>query len=105
MSRLFVRLGAPAVQSVEDDLWVLEDLAWVLLEEDGELISQGHGSGDALSRLLDRRGLEEATSVVLIVPTERSMLLELSVPGRSSGQIRRALPFALEEYLWKKTIR
>ena len=99
MSRLFIRLGAPAVQSAEDEVWLLEDIAWVLLEDDGELISQGHGDGDALSRLLDRRGPDEATRVVLIVPTERSMLLELSVPGRSSGQIRRALPYALEEYL------
>ncbi len=98
MSRLFIRLGAPAVQSTED-FWSLEDLAWVLLEEEGELISQGQGNGDALSRLIDRRGLDDATSVVLLVPTERSMLLELSVPGRSSRQIRRALPFAMEEYL------
>jgi general secretion pathway protein L len=98
MSRLFVRLGAPAVQS-SDDRWLLAELTWVLLEDDGALISQGHGDGEALARLLERRALDEATRVILVLPTERSMLLELNVPGRSSGQIRRALPFVLEEYL------
>lgn len=98
MNHLFIRLGEPAVQT-ETDQWALTGLSWVLLDSDGALISQGHGDGDALGRLLERRGLDEATSVVLLVPTEHAMLLELTVPGRSAGQMRRALPFVLEEYL------
>ncbi len=97
MERLFVRIAAPA-QPV-DGGWTLDSLSWVVLDEAGQVFNQGTGDLDALTGLIDENIRSDPDNVVVIIPGEYCLSLQATVPGRATGQIRRALPFVVEEYL------
>jgi general secretion pathway protein L len=97
MSRLFVQVSSEP--EATDEGFVLRDLEWVLLDDAGELVSRGTGDGRALAGLLGANAVQDPENVVVIVPGELCLWVQCSVPGRTAGQIRRALPFVVEEYL------
>ena len=97
MSRLFLRIGREAVPTNEG--LVIEELEWVLLHDSGELVSRGVGDGSALAGLLGTRAALDPDEIVVLVPTELCLSLQCMVPGRTTGQMRRALPFVVEEFL------
>ena len=75
-------------------------LHWVVGQQD-QIIAQGQATGPTLNQqlgALDPEALESA-NIVVVIPTEQVLLLSCQVPGRNSGQIRQALPYALEEYV------
>lgn len=43
--------------------------------------------------------LRDPANVTVIVPTEDALWVQCKVPGRSVAQVRRALPFAVEEFV------
>lgn len=76
------------------------ELQWVVGR--GEtVIAAGEATGLTLRAQLQSLEVEvlERATTVLVIPTEQVLLLSCQVPGRNSGQIRQALPYALEEYL------
>jgi general secretion pathway protein L len=77
----------------------LRELEWVLLDEAGNLLSRGLGDGSALASLLGTSAAQDPDDVVVIVPGELCLWVRCEVPGRTIGQIRRALPFVVEEFL------
>ena len=97
MNRLFIYLRAPAIVSADRAL--LPAVEWVLLDEQGELVSQAVGDGTTLSRLVHADVLTDPANVVAVVPTEACLAVTCTVPGRGTGQMRRALPFVVEEFL------
>ncbi len=93
--RLFIRItGARAIDGHE-----LGSLEWLLLDRERVLVSQGSGDLAMLDRLLDLGALKEPPDAVLLVPTELCLSMRCTVPGRTVGQMRRALPYVVEEYL------
>ncbi len=76
-------------------------LQWYVLDENKQTRSSGNGRILALKQLLMGEGswLENPSNVIVMLPAESFLFLNCSVPGRSSGQIRKALPFVVEEYL------
>jgi general secretion pathway protein L len=95
--RLFVR---PDVEArVDTDNTWLDAATWVLLDDEGEIRSQGSGNPMPLADLAGGPALAEPGNVVLVLPAERCLATQCVVPGRSAGQIRRALPFVVEEFL------
>lgn len=97
MSRLFVQVSREAEAS--EGGYLLRDLEWVLLDAAGELVSRGTGDGAALAGLLGANAIQEPENTVVILPGEFCLWVQCSVPGRTNGQIRRALPFVVEEFL------
>jgi general secretion pathway protein L len=97
LNRLFIYLRAPAIVSADRAL--LPAVEWVLLDDQGEFVSQAVGDGTTLSELVHADVLADPANVVVVVPTETCLALTCTVPGRSVGQMRRALPFVVEEFL------
>jgi general secretion pathway protein L len=98
MPKLFIRLLSPAV--ITDDGYRLTS-EWMIQEDDGR--TRGHGRTDfrGLSELIDPGAdwLQTPGNVIVTVPSEYVLSLSCDVPGRSVGQIRRALPFVVEEFV------
>jgi general secretion pathway protein L len=93
--RLFIRATlAPGTDSKQ-----LDGIEWLLLDRHGGLVSQGAGDSALLDRLVDLQSAREATDIVFLVSTEHCLSIRCTVPGRTVGQMRRALPYAVEEFL------
>lgn len=90
---LFLRPTTPAGQSEAG--WHM-DAQWLACDAAGAVVAQGQADADALAALAEEHW---ASEVVLLVPVEHVTWLTIAVPGRSAAQIRRALPFAAEEFL------
>jgi general secretion pathway protein L len=98
--RLFIRINAHGDRSGLQDVEArLADVEWLLLDRQGTLVSQGAGDAAMLDRLVDLKTAREPHEVVLLVPTEQCLAIRCNVPGRTVGQMRRALPYAAEEFL------
>ncbi len=93
---LFLRPRTPARDTEAG--WRIH-IEWLARDAAGTVVAQGAGDADALAGLADEPWAGDAEAIVLLVPIECVTWLTLSVPGRSSSQIRRALPFAAEEFL------
>lgn len=93
--RLFIRItDVPGT-----DPSTLAALEWLLVDRQGALVSQGSGDPSMLERLVDMKTMQNSDDVVLLVPTEHCLSIRCTVPGRTVGQMRRALPYVVEEYL------
>lgn len=98
MPRLLIRLLSPAV-ATEDGYDVAS--AWMIQEDDGRTRARGETDFRGLSDLIDPNTdwVQNPGNIVVTVPAEHVLSLSVEVPGRSVGQIRRALPFVVEEYV------
>ncbi len=98
MPTLFIRLQSPVYRDEEGT-----DLScdWLILESNGDVRASGVTDYRGLSELIDPTTdwLQNPNNLVVIVPAEHVLALSVAVPGRSVGQIRRALPFVVEEYV------
>jgi general secretion pathway protein L len=93
--RLFIRIAAAKGVDPHE----LGSLEWLLLDRAGALVSQGSGDLAMFERLVDLKTMQDPADVVLLVPTEHCLSMRCTVPGRTVGQMRRALPYVVEEYL------
>ena len=93
--RLFIRIAASKSTGPHE----LDSMAWLLLDRSGELVSQGSGDLNMLERLVDLKTLQDPSDVVLLVPTEHCLSMRCIVPGKTVGQMRRALPYVVEEFV------
>ncbi|MEM1436295.1 MAG: type II secretion system protein GspL [Pseudomonadota bacterium] len=98
MPTLFVRALSTATPN-EDGFSL--GCEWLILEADGSQRSSGVADYRGLEDLLDQRfdWLADPANTVLIVPSEYVLGVSCRVPGRNLSQIRRALPFAVEEFV------
>ncbi|MEM7099848.1 MAG: type II secretion system protein GspL [Pseudomonadota bacterium] len=87
----------PSATSVEYRL----QTHWLILENDGSIRAQGVSSYHELGELIDPSAtwLSNPQNVIVIVPSQHALTLQCQVPGKNVGQIRRALPFAAEEFV------
>ncbi|HEX7036358.1 MAG TPA: type II secretion system protein GspL [Pseudomonadales bacterium] len=98
MPRLFIRLLSPAA-ATEEGYSVTS--AWMIQEDDGRTRARGETDFRGLSDLIDPHTdwVQNPNNIVVTIPAEHVLSLSVEVPGRSVGQIRRALPFVVEEYI------
>ena len=98
MPTLFLRLRSPASHDEEGYHLAVD---WRIKEDDGSLRAKGETDYRGLSDLIDpsAQWLQDPGNVVVFVPTANILALNCEVPGRSSGQIKRALPFVVEEFV------
>ena len=77
-------------------------IEWLVRGDDGEVAGYGYAGDDELLALIE--GETQWTpnapdDVVVFVPASEAVALSCTVPGRNPNQIRRAAPYAIEEYL------
>ena len=98
MPTLFLRLQSNA-RHAEDGYQL--NVAWCIVEDDGSDRAKGQTDYRGLTDLIDPSAdwLQDPGNIVVLVPAEHVLVMSCEVPGRSSGQIRRALPFVVEEFL------
>ena len=98
MPALYLRLfGAP----VRDDEGAWFDFDWALLDDDGN--ARGHGSTDtrALPELIDAAAswASDPANIIVLVPNTCVLTVSCDVPGRSAAQVKKALPYVVEEHV------
>lgn len=97
MPSLCLRLLSEA--RTTEDSWSMA-AEWLIREDDGSVRGQGVTDYRGLGDLLDpaQTWLAESGNVLVLIPHEQVLELNVTVPGRSGAQIRRALPYAVEEF-------
>ena len=98
MPTLFIRLQSRVFRD-EDGVDLSCD--WLILEDDDSVRASGVTDYRGLSELIDPSAdwLQIPQNLVIVVPAEHVLGITTEVPGRSVGQIRRALPFVVEEFV------
>ena len=98
MPTLFIRLLAPITR---DDEGFHLDGEWLIAEDGGAVRAKGLADYRGLGELIDPdvEWLHNSDNIVAILPGEHVLGVSCEVPGRSVGQIRRALPFVVEEFV------
>ncbi len=98
MPNLFIRLLSPAIAGEEG---YSVSAGWMIQEDDGRVRGRGETDLRGLSDLIDpgTEWLQTPGNVIVTVPAEHVLSLSCEVPGRSVGQVRRALPFVVEEFV------
>lgn len=98
MPQMFLRLLTPAIET--DDGF---DMAaqWLIRDIDGTTLGEGTTDGRGLSELVnpDEAWVKDPQNILVFVPVDNVVFLSCRVPGRSLRQIRRALPYAVEDFL------
>ena len=76
---------------------------WLVLGERGEVVARGEAlPGLATALQGPEQGSEPRTGdarLVALVPADQVLALPIAIPGRSTAEMRRATPFAVEEHL------
>ncbi|MFM7120819.1 MAG: type II secretion system protein GspL, partial [Gammaproteobacteria bacterium] len=74
---------------------------WLMLNEDGRVRAQGEADYRGLSDIIDPAStwMQNPDNIIVTLPSDQLLSLQCTVPGRSSAQIRKALPFVVEEFL------
>ena len=100
MPRLFLRVLSEA-QVLPDGEGYDLGVEWLIKENDGSVRGAGvtdyRGLADIADPNVDWLGNPDNTVVYL--PSQFVLMMSCEVPGRSIAQIRRALPFAAEEFV------
>ena len=100
MPKLYLRVLSDA-KPIPDEEGYDISLEWLITENDGSV--RGHGRTDhrGLSDVADPNveWLKDPDNTTVFIPSEFVLRVACDVPGRSQAQIRRALPFAVEEYI------
>ena len=123
MSHLFLRLLSPAIcpespadAAVSEEVNVAGEATsepvignddyelhaeWLITGADRSVQESGVANFSGLSDLISSRPgwFTDPADVVVILPSEFVLTVKCEVPGRNASQIRRALPFAVEEYV------
>jgi general secretion pathway protein L len=75
--------------------------AWIITDDQGGVRGQGETDFRGLADLIDPSAgwLQQPENIVVAIPNGHVLSLSCEVPGRSVSQIRRALPFVVEEYV------
>jgi len=98
MPKLLLRLLSSSRETEEGfDLPV----EWVVVEDDGTQRASGVTDHRGVADLLDPASdwQQNPDNIVVTVPSRYVFTIACEVPGRSAAQIRKALPFVIEEYL------
>ena len=100
MPRLYLRVMA-AAQPLEEGEGYALDVEWLIREADGSTRGAGRTDYRGLADIADPNSpwLRDPDNTVVFVPNQFAIQLACEVPGRNAAQIRRALPYAAEEYI------
>ncbi len=100
MPRLFLRVLSEAQPLPEGEGFDVS-VEWLIKEKDGSVRGSGVTDYRGLADVADPNveWLGDPENTVVILPSQFVLMVNCEVPGRSAAQIRRALPFAAEEFV------
>lgn len=100
MPRLFLRVLSEATL-LEDGEGFDVGVEWLIKEDNGDVRATGVTNYRGLADIADPNvdWLANPENTVVYLPSQFVLMVTCEVPGRSAAQIRRALPFAAEEYV------
>ncbi|MYD44952.1 MAG: hypothetical protein F4W92_01165 [Gammaproteobacteria bacterium] len=100
MKTLYLYLRDFSCEETEEEVLYTGTVGWYIQgEEDEESVEGESHIVDLESDLEEYRDGSRFNSTVLFLDDSYTLFIRESVPGRSVPQIRRALPFAVENYL------
>ena len=94
MARLFLRYRSTNEGRPDPDV------DWLVRGDDGTDV-EGHVALSALAEIVatHARWADDPDNVILFVPTDDVLAVTCEVPGRNANQVRRAVPYAVEEFV------
>ncbi|NKB97845.1 MAG: hypothetical protein GKR90_05020 [Pseudomonadales bacterium] len=100
MPKLYLRVLSDA-RAIPDEEEYEISLEWLITENDGGVRGYGRTDQRGLADVADPNveWLNDPDNTTVFVPSDFVLKVACEVPGRSQAQIRRALPFAVEEYI------
>lgn len=100
MPRLFLRVLSEATILSDDEGYEL-GVEWLIKESDGSVRASGVTDYRGLADVADPNveWLANPENTIVLIPSQMVLTVSCEVPGRSAGQIKRALPFAVEEFV------
>lgn len=98
MPRLFLRFPEPLDSG--DEL-PLATVGWLILGDDDTIAAEGSAAIDELGEVAAQcePWLHDSANVVALISTNEALALSCEVPGRNAVQLRRAAPYAVEEFV------
>ena len=98
MSRLFLRFPEPLDHA---DGQPTVDVEWLILGDDGAAVAEGCTPLDDLHEVTAQcePWVDDPVNVVVFIATSEALALSCQVPGRDAAQLRRAAPYAVEEFV------
>lgn len=100
MKTLYLHLRDFSCEETEEEVLYTGTVGWYIQGEEGEESVEGESHiVDLKSALEEYHEGTRFNSTVLLLDDSCTLFVRESVPGRSVPQIRRALPFAVENYL------
>ena len=98
MARLFLRFLEPLDAADEPSTTNVE---WLILGNDDAIAAQGSATADELGQVAARcePWLHDPANVLALISTNEALALSCEVPGRNAVQLRRAAPYAVEEFV------
>ncbi|MDE0659496.1 MAG: hypothetical protein F4029_18890 [Gammaproteobacteria bacterium] len=96
--RLYVRIRTPVVRTEEG---IDAAVDYLVRDEDGMTEAAGRTDARGLAQIVGTLGpwAEDPAKVVILVPVSDVLSASCEVPGRSASQMRRAVPYAVEEFV------
>ena len=75
-------------------------VAWLVLDDEGAVDSEGLAAVDELDGVeAVAKWRDDPSQVVVFLPVAETLALSCNVPGRNAEQMRRAAPYAIEEFI------
>ncbi len=98
MPGLFLRYMSTANPAMDDPDSTVD---WLVRDDDGTTVAQGHTPIGALAEAIGAHAAwaDDPDNVIVFVPTDDVLAVTCDVPGRNANQIRRAVPYAVEEFV------
>ena len=99
MSRLFLRFPEPLDYAAEQRLTAR--IEWLVLEDDNTVAAEGRAPLADLPDLAEQSWpwVADPAKVVVFIAATEALALSCQVPGRNAMQLRRAAPYAVEEFV------
>ena len=98
MSRLFLRFSEPLDHA---DGQPTAGVEWLILGDDGTATAEGCTTLDDLPEVTAQcePWVDDPAKVAVFISTSEALALSCQVPGRDAAQLRRAAPYAVEEFV------
>ena len=98
MRRLFVRIKTPVVRTAEG---FEASVDYLVLDENGMTETAGQADAAGFAQFVETNAswAEDPAHVVVLVSVSEVLSASCEVPGRSVAQMRRAVPYAIEEFV------
>lgn len=100
MNSLFLRLHNESFAEPEDESPEAFICDWIVLNEDQEQIAEGTSEiNELLNEVEENAEIDSFSKTILFISDALTLFVQTEVPGKSSSQMIKALPFTVESFI------